>query len=332
MLAFKVGTASELWASSWHAVSNNGTNRPHSRGSYREVLHAVFELEDPRQRWTMTRSPAINPAFALVEVIWILKGRSDSAFLTPWNRSLSKYAGDKAKFYGAYGERLRKRFNFDQLLRAADVLATNSEQRQVVLQIWDPQTDFPHANGRSRARDIPCNVSSMIKVVDGRLEWLQVMRSNDLVRGLPYNIVQWTTLQEIIAGWLGLNLGSYVHISDSLHVYDHDSDSFTSNDRSIMTSDRDLRLLQPDSQHTFDTLESAAEEMAHAVDVESVHAHSRALPTSSPYSDWLMTLAAERIRRLGDANTALNLVSAIQDAPLRDVASRWISERNASRG
>ena len=45
------------------------------------------------------------------------------------------------------------------------------------------------------------------------------MRSNDIVFGLPYNFLQFTFLQEIIAGWLNVDVGEYMHISDSLHMY-----------------------------------------------------------------------------------------------------------------
>src|SRR5574340_190250 len=62
----------------------------------------------------------------------------------------------------------------------------------------------------------------MPKIRDGKLEWLQVMRSNDLFLGTPHNFVQFTSLQEIMAGWLGVEIGSFVLISDSLHIYEHD--------------------------------------------------------------------------------------------------------------
>jgi thymidylate synthase len=51
---------------------------------------------------------------------------------------------------------------------------------------------------------------------------MQVLRSNDLFLGLPYNIIQFTTLQEVLAGWLGVEVGTYNHLSDSLHVYEKD--------------------------------------------------------------------------------------------------------------
>ena len=82
---------------------------------------------------------------------------------------------------------------------------------------------MPNSDGTPVDRDIPCNVMSILKVRDSRLEWLQVIRSNDLFRGLPYNFVQFTSLQEILAGWLNIKCGSYNQVSDSLHVYEQDA-------------------------------------------------------------------------------------------------------------
>lgn len=76
--------------------------------------------------------------------------------------------------------------------------------------------------------DIPCNISSLLKVRSGKLEWLQILRSNDLFLGVPYNFVQFTSLQEVLAGWLGLAVGDYVHLSDSLHFYESDREHLES--------------------------------------------------------------------------------------------------------
>src|SRR3972149_6335692 len=68
---------------------------------------------------------------------------------------------------------------------------------------------------------------SILKVRGGRLEWTQVVRSNDLYRGLPNNFVQFTLFQEIMAGWLGLEIGGYHQWSDSLHIYADSIDEFS---------------------------------------------------------------------------------------------------------
>jgi len=214
------------------AVWRNATNllikgnevriQPSRLGVTHELLHVNFEIKNPRDRWIVSRLPAINPAFAVAEVFWILTGSRDAAFINYWNPALPKFAGNYAHYHGAYGHRIKKNFGFDQLKKAYNVLKNNPSSRQVVIQIWDSKRDFPDETGQPASLDVPCNVCSLIKVRDGKLEWLQVMRSNDLYRGTPYNIIQFSTMQEILAGWLNLDVGSYNQISDSLHIYKHD--------------------------------------------------------------------------------------------------------------
>lgn len=219
---FAGDTADSIWRqAAQRLLSGDGVHRQDSRiGPTQELMHCTFVLTDPRQRWVLSRQPAINPAFAIAEVVWILQGRDDSAFLNYWNPGLPQYAGYGERYHGAYGHRLRQNLGFDQLDRVWSTLTQRPDSRQAVLQIWDGARDLPHADGAPQDVDIPCNVCSMPKVRNGRLEWLQVMRSNDLFLGTPHNFVQFTTLQEVFAGWLGVEPGLYVQVSDSLHVYE----------------------------------------------------------------------------------------------------------------
>ena len=221
---FDGNTADEIWRKAANALVNGGDYLLQSSrlGPMREYLHCSLHLSDPRQRWMLSRQPAMNPAFAIAELVWILQGRNDAAFPNFWNPALPRFSGRGETYYGAYGHRLRSNLGWDQIEIAYQVLVANPDSRQVVLQIWDGKKDFPHQNGAARDADIPCNIVGMPKVRDGKLEWLQVMRSNDLFLGTPHNFVQFTSLQEIMAGWLGVEVGSFVLMSDSLHIYEHD--------------------------------------------------------------------------------------------------------------
>lgn len=225
---FEGDTADELWRKAAEAlVSGDDFLRQDSRsGLIREYLHCSLHLRNPRQRWISSRQPSINPAFAIAEVVWILQGRNDAAFLNYWNPKLPEFAGRGETYYGAYGHRLRSNLGLDQIEDAYQALAADPNSRQVVLQIWDGQKDMPNLDGSPRGSDIPCNVAAMLKVRNGKLEWLQIMRSNDIFRGTPHNIIQFTCLQEVMAGWLGLEVGSFVLVADSLHMYEHDSEEF----------------------------------------------------------------------------------------------------------
>lgn len=222
-------TADEIWRLAANGLIHNEADRQQGSrlGPMREYLHCSLHLSDPRQRWVLARRPAMNPAFAIAELVWILLGRNDASFVNYWNPALPNFAGRAAAYHGAYGYRLRHHFGIDQLERAYQALDANPDSRQVVLQIWDTQKDFPNSDGSARDADIPCNIVAMPKIRDGKLEWLQVMRSNDLFLGTPHNFIQFTSLQEIIAGWLQVDLGSFVLLSDSLHFYEHDVDKIS---------------------------------------------------------------------------------------------------------
>ncbi len=228
MQAFFSGkTSDEAWQQAANVLRSGQAhvNEDSRGGITHEILQVAFCIEDPRQRWVSTRLPAMNPAFAFVEVVWIMAGRNDSAPINFWNPRYPKLAGYGDTYHGAYGHRLRKQLGIDQLERAYLALKTKSSSRQVVLQIWDATTDMPLENGEPAACDVPCNIVSMLKVRERKLHWTQIIRSNDLIKGVPYNFVQFMMLQEIMSGWLGVEPGPYVQWSDSLHVYKEDYDA-----------------------------------------------------------------------------------------------------------
>jgi len=216
---FNGETADEAWCVGAKALQGQEFDVQSRNGLTAEIIHCAFVVADPMQKWVVSRVPAINPAFAIAELIWILSGREDADFVNFWNPILPKYSGNDPTYHGAYGARIRPKGRVDQLQRAYDVLRHSPENRQVVIQIWETDRDLPDKNGVAVSRDIPCNICSMVKIRKGRLEWCQVMRSNDLFRGTPHNFFQFMSLQEILAGWLGVELGEYFHVADSLHCY-----------------------------------------------------------------------------------------------------------------
>lgn len=189
-----------------------------------EISHAIFDVNNSHERFLLCRKPNISIAIALSEIICILKGSRDAKILNYWNPELMKYAGNSLKYHGAYGYRLRSFFFIDQIKRVYFVLKHNPNTRQAVMLIWDPINDLPNKDGSSKNKDIPCNIVSLIKIRNNKLIWSQIMRSNDIYLGTPYNFIQFTFLQEILSGWLGIEIGPYTLFCDSLHYYETNFD------------------------------------------------------------------------------------------------------------
>jgi thymidylate synthase len=334
---FVARNANDLWLQVAGAfVDLEGDWQPGRRLATQELLHVALSLSDPRQRWVFARRPALNPAFALAEVIWILSGSEDAAFLNFWNRQLRKFAGDEPKYHGAYGHRLRHHFGFDQLARAAAALQANPDGRQVVLQIWDPSIDMPSDTGAPAAADIPCNVMSILKCRSGKLEWLQILRSNDLFLGLPHNLVQFTTLHEILAGWIGVDVGEYLQVSDSLHVYeDHWSQIQASVRRGaseIGRNNESLSLTQQLSEVVFTTLDRSARLLSSGTlsQGETRNLVGR-LDIPKAYHNWMLVLAAEASRRRGWGQLAVELMVDCTNEALSYSWELWLDRVTANR-
>lgn len=319
-------TANDTWkAAATDLLSKKGTGYLNGRGGdTEEILHATFSISNPRQRWVTSRYPAINPAFAIAEVVWILNGRNDSAFLNCWNRQLPKYTGRGNTYHGAYGFRLRKHFGIDQLERAYYALSNNPSNRQVVLQIWDCEVDLPACDGQPVNTDIPCNIVSFLKVRENKLEWMQILRSNDLFRGVPYNFIQFTSLQEVLAGWLGVEIGTYNHLSDSLHVYIEDVDQLNIKDDTVFANTDSLSLPKPESDHAFTELARCIDHlMMPTFSEKSIRMIVNSADLPSSFRNMLLIMAAETARRKGWNNITEEMIAGCTNPLLNQVWKNW---------
>lgn len=328
MHLFEGTTADEVWlkAASRFEDAQAVHEQPSRSGMTREILGAVFVIHDPRQRWVASREPAMNPAFALAEVVWILSGRRDARFLNYWNPKLPQFAGRSKNYHGSYGYRLRRHFGLDQLERAYQALRHNPDSRQVVLQIWDPSADLPSPDGSPVNADIPCNICSFAKIRNGKLEWTQIVRSNDLFLGVPHNLVQFTSLQEILAAWLGIEVGHYSHLSDCLHIYVHDHDHVrdSGNERCVDNSDT-LRFTKAQSDIFFGQMSKSMDRMT-----GSLLTHKKLLHLARPKDlpaelrNWLLVIAADCARRRQWINLAYDLMADCSNPALTQLWSRWL--------
>lgn len=293
-----------------------------------EVLHACIGVDDPRQRWVTSRERPLNLPFALAEVVWIIAGRDDAESVKYFNPGLPRYTGDAPHLHGAYGRRLRSHLGFDQLTQAYHALANCPHSRQVVLQIWDGRIDFPDEQGNPRSKDVPCNLISMLKLRDGKLDWTQIMRSNDLYKGLTYNLVQFTFLQEVLAGWLGLEVGSYQHLSDSLHIYDGKEVGFVKESKPVALESNSDNIALPfaASCAAWAELATALDQIVDAsttLDALVKQANECRLPVG--FANILRVLVADGLRRRDHINEADVVMKLCSNKAYKQLWHRWCS-------
>lgn len=325
MHSFVGTTADEVWRAAAATLVEHARHQPSRAGLTHELLHVAMELDHPRERWVVSREPALNPGAYVVEVTWILRGREDAGLINFWNPQFPRYAGNSPTYYGAYGHRIRKSFGLDQLEDAYQTLRDNPDSRQVCLAIWDPAKDLPQQGGEPRSTDIPCNVISVLKLRDGKLHWTQIMRSNDLWRGLPVNLVQFTCLQEIMAGWLGVELGSYCHWSDSLHVYDQDIEKVAQSvPISVPPNTDSLALPKGESDAVISEIERRLDHILAAdVTENKIRQLSRLEAAPAAYQNLLYVAVADAARRKGWQEVASEIMQHCTNPALSLLWKRW---------
>lgn len=156
-----------------------------------------------------------NPYFHFMEALWMLAGRNDVEFPAHFAKNIANYSDDGVTLNGAYGHRWVNHFGINQLNAAIEELKDNPLSRRVVVSMWDPRSDL-----EAVTLDKPCNTQIFFKIVDGRLNMTVLNRSNDMIWGAyGANLVHFSFLQEYVAGMVGVKLGHYYQVSDSLHVY-----------------------------------------------------------------------------------------------------------------
>lgn len=198
-------------------IQENGQLRPSRDGDVLQYPGAVATIYDnPRNRVMFWPERDANPFFHIYESLWMLAGRNDVKPLKQFVSTFDRFSDDGATLHGAYGYRWRKQFGFDQLATIAEILTRNKDDRRCVLQIWDAELDLG-----KQGKDVPCNDTVTFQIdLDGQLEMVVFCRSNDIIMGAyGANIVQFSILQEYLAAWIGVEMGTYTQISVNWHAY-----------------------------------------------------------------------------------------------------------------
>lgn len=203
------------------AVMNGGNEVGSRAGRVQEILYPHIVLEQPWRREILAPLRNASLPAQIAETMWMLAGRDDVAWLQNYLPRAANYSDDGVRWRGAYGKRLRAWPRrelgdvLDQLAWVVDLLKADPISRRAVMSIYDP--DIDSADGK----DIPCNNWVHFLSRLGELHMHVTIRSNDLMWGWSgINAFEWSAVQEIVAGLLGVSVGKLHFSISSLHLYD----------------------------------------------------------------------------------------------------------------
>jgi thymidylate synthase len=200
-------TLTELYRDTLDHVRLCGTSsHPRGRATV-EVVGAHLHLSNARANILFSEERKLNYYFSVAEFLWILLGQSDVASITAFNSKIDQFSDDRVSFSGAYGPRV-----MEQLPYVVNTLQTDPDTRQAVMTIWRERP--------GPSKDVPCTISMQFFVRDKRVHAVTYMRSNDVWLGLPYDVFNFTMIQQYVAAAIGYDVGGYHHMVGSLHMYE----------------------------------------------------------------------------------------------------------------
>lgn len=181
----------------------------------RELLNFSLELTDPTRSYASGVGRNLNGKIAAIEALQLIGGFIDPQAMLRASSAFRDFM-DGGTFHGGYGQRTR-----GQMLAMMEKLRSDPDTRQAIVTLWDPVHDLFTPG----MHDYPCTVALQFLIRNERLVMMTHMRSNDVWRGLPYDLVVFTQLQQAVASHLNYQLGSYFHHVSSLHMYESDAEA-----------------------------------------------------------------------------------------------------------
>ena len=185
-----------------------------------EIINAITVIEDPKDNLVTSPIRKLSHKYAIGELLWYLSGSNKLDAIANYSKAWNKLSDDGETVNSAYGYRIFEKFGFDQWEHVKGLLKADPNSRQAVIHIKEPNPE--------KTKDLPCTVALQYFIRDGKLYATTYMRSNDIWLGFPYDVFTFTCLQIKMAFELGVGIGSYTHISGSLHLYSRNVQSTTS--------------------------------------------------------------------------------------------------------
>lgn len=163
---------------------------------------------------TLRKNPIKSP---IAEQVWFLTGDKDTEFLRKYTKMWDEFTEPDGTITSAYGYRWKHHFKRDQLNNLIELLKNDASSRHGVIVTWDPSDD---GHGGTAKKNVPCPFAFTVNIIGGRLHFHNIIRSNDMMLGCPFDTFGFSLLALTLAQALGVRPGIYTHSISNAHIYD----------------------------------------------------------------------------------------------------------------
>lgn len=203
------------WRSTISSLLRRGATLPSRDGQVKELLDYSLTLMYPQNNFVFHPQRKLSPTYAAAELLWYMSGNHHGEMILRYAPSYKRFLNPQGFAHGGYGPRLTP-----WLEKVIRILRDDKNSRQAVIPIFEHR-DIDEI-GTKACKDIPCTLNLQFMIRDDKLHLFVNMRSNDAWLGLPYDVFCFTSIQRLVAGSMGIELGPYHHHVASMHLYERD--------------------------------------------------------------------------------------------------------------
>ena len=182
------------------AVMNDGVEEANERTG-RKVTSLpggfTFQLDLSDGLLPLPGVRRVYPHVAAAEQAWFMSGSPSLGLLERLGvkHLWEPFADEGGTVPGAYGHHWRHHFDRDQLLCAIRALVADPSTRRVWVSAWDPSSDGLDARDQ---KSVPCPVGFTLSIVGDELQSTLMIRSSDVMVGLPYDVMGHALLMQVV--------------------------------------------------------------------------------------------------------------------------------------
>ena len=156
---------------------------------------------------------------AVTELLWILQGRTDIAYLnnhgvTYWDADYKRSGRTDGTLGPIYGHQLRNFNGVDQLEKILKQIKQEPSSRRIMASLWNP-------NDLDDMALPPCHYGFQIYINNGKLNLLWTQRSADVFLGLPYDFAMYGLLLLMLAKGSNYRPGRLTASLGDCHLYNN---------------------------------------------------------------------------------------------------------------
>jgi len=269
----------------------------------RECLGLGFKITNPMNRLPYVRKRNFSIAYAIAETLWYISGNNSTEWISAYADFWNNISDDGKTANSAYGSRIFKPHHYQRIGvdrewtqwdYVKNELKQDRDSRRAIIHIRMPQ-DSMLAN-----KDVPCTLTLQYMIRDDKLHQIVSMRSSDLILGIAYDVPAFMFFQEMLAYELDVGLGSYEHISNSMHVYERD---FALIEEILADNNDAYQLPVPPipSLPPIDLLIAHEAGLRVVSDYDNLLHKAQSIqhyPTETYWKDWMYVLTGKRAKKL----------------------------------